>query len=85
MAKTPDGKVILYSYVKPKTKKFIQLQAVKQDVSTSDYVEACLARAMEDPPVISARGPETRGRKKKIRPPETFAETQVDSAEVDAP
>lgn len=64
MAKIPDGKVILYSYVSRKTKKFIQLQAVKQEVSASEYVEACLERAMANPPNIADR-PETRGRKKK--------------------
>lgn len=63
MAKVPEGKAILYTYVQKKYKKFIQLQAVKQDVTESEYLEACIEQATKNPPRLKV---ENRGRKKAV-------------------
>lgn len=61
MPKIPAGKSIAYWYVKKNLKKFVQLQAVKQEVSESEYAEACIEQAMKNPPRLKE---ENRGRKR---------------------
>lgn len=67
MPKVPPGKAIAYWYMKTKVKKFVQLQAVKQEVSESEYAEACIEQAMKSPPRLKE---ENRGRRKAETSPE---------------
>ena len=62
-SKVPDGKVVLYTYVKPASKKFIQMEAIRQDVTESDLVEAIIEQAKKNPPQVLEKV-DTRGRKK---------------------
>jgi hypothetical protein len=61
--RNPPGKVVGYFYLRKGLKKEIDLEAVRQECSTSLLVEAILEGGIKTPPVVGKK--DTRGRKRK--------------------
>lgn len=48
--RVPTGKSVFYAYLKKRVKKKLQIVAIKQDVSASDYAGFIIEEALKNPP-----------------------------------